>query len=192
MTGRTHDLGAFTALVIVVMALPQMPQMSLITAFVAFGANFMGGLFPDIDQTTSDFWDNFRWGHVISKIICPILGGHRNMSHSIIGLGVVGFLSHLFLQLCATIILIDMNIVWAAFMIGVISHYVLDTFTREGMPLFWPLKHKVGIPPWKSLRMEAGGFWERFIVFPGLLILSAYLMYHNQGKMLAFLHQYIR
>ncbi len=192
MTGRTHDLGAFTALVVVFVSLPQLPAMSLVTAGVAFGANFVGGLFPDIDQTTSDFWDNFRWGHVISKIICPILGGHRNMSHSIIGLFVVGFLSRITLQFFAPIILIDMNIVWYSFMIGVISHYFLDTFTKEGMPFLWPLKYKVGIPPWKALRMEAGGFVERFIVFPGLLILSAYLMYHNQTKMLQFLHMYVR
>lgn len=193
MTGRTHDLGAFSALVIAMVFLPQLPTMSLVTAFVAFGANFMGGLFPDLDQTTSDFWDNFRFGPVVAKIICTFLGGHRNISHSLLGFAIIGVGSRFLLQLVFSFILVDINvnIVWWSFMLGVISHYVLDMVTREGLPLLWPLNHKFGIPPIKRLRMPAGGPLEHFIVFPALLVMDAYLMYMNQEKILYFLHQYI-
>ncbi len=191
MTGRSHDLGAFTALVIAFVHLSQPPSMTLLTAAVAFGANFIGGLFPDIDQTTSDFWDNFRFGEVVGKIVCKYLGGHRHISHSAIGFVIIGFGSRFLLNVLAPYILIDMNIVWWCFMIGVLSHFVLDIPTKEGLPLFWPLKFKVGIPPMKSLRIEAGGLVENYVAFPGMLFLSAYLMYTHQSMVLQLFHQYI-
>lgn len=52
MTGRTHDLAAFTALTIAIATTP-IPHMSLATAIVAFSANMIGGLAPDIDQPTA-------------------------------------------------------------------------------------------------------------------------------------------
>ena len=52
MTGRTHDLAAFTALTYVVATQP-LPEMKLSTVLVALSANFIGGLGPDIDQPTA-------------------------------------------------------------------------------------------------------------------------------------------
>ncbi len=49
MTGRTHDLAAFTTLSYFVATVPMHP-ISLGTAIVAFSANLVGGLTPDIDQ----------------------------------------------------------------------------------------------------------------------------------------------
>ena len=192
MTGRTHDLAAFTALVIALLYLPQLPIISLATAITAFGMNFVGGLFPDIDQPTSDFWDNFRLGPIVAKVVCPALGGHRHISHSLLGLALFGFGSHFLFQLLAPIILINMTVVWYAFMIGILSHFVMDFVTKEGLPLLWPLCWKFGFPPFKFMRIETGGFIERVIIFPGLLVLTAYLMYHNQIKLLELLHHSIR
>lgn len=191
MTGKTHDLAAFTALLAVFIYLPEVPPMSLATAVTAFGANFVGGLFPDIDQPTSDLWDNFRLGPFIAKVICPALGGHRHISHSLIGLVLIGVLSRLLLQILSPIILIDMQIVWYAFMIGVVTHIVTDLPTKAGVPLLWPFKYKFGIPPIKKLRFESGKFVENWIVFPGILILALYLMYHHQAKIWEFVQQYL-
>ena len=55
MTGRTHDLAAFTALNYIVATQPLEP-ITLPTVFVAISANFIGGLAPDLDQPTSSFW----------------------------------------------------------------------------------------------------------------------------------------
>jgi membrane-bound metal-dependent hydrolase YbcI (DUF457 family) len=192
MTGRTHDLAAFTALTLVFIALPHLPVMSLPTAVVAFGANFMGGLFPDIDQPTSDFWDNFRLGSFVAKIVCPALGGHRHISHSLLGLFLIGGLLRIALQFLSAIVLIDMNIVWWCFMIGVVSHLLADLPTKEGLPLLWPLNWKFGIPPFRFMRMDTGKFMEKIIVFPTLIFLNAYLFYSYQEKFLTFLHQYIK
>ena len=191
MTGKTHDLAAFTALLAVFIYLPEVPPMSLATAVTAFGANFVGGLFPDIDQPTSDLWDNFRLGPFIAKVICPALGGHRHISHSLIGLVLIGALSRLLLQILSPIILIDMQIVWYAFMIGVVTHIVTDLPTKAGVPLLWPFKYKFGIPPIKKLRFESGKFVENWIVLPGILLLALYLMFQHQAKIWAFVQQYL-
>lgn len=193
MTGRTHDLAAFTALVLVFVILPEPPTMSLATAIFAFGANFIGGLFPDIDQPTSDFWDNFRLGPFVAKIVCPALGGHRNVSHSIVGVVLIGSGLHFLLNFITQFILFEVNttIVWWSFMIGVFSHLLTDLPTKAGIPLFWPADLNVGFPPIRSLRMESGKFVEKYLVFPGLLFLSGYLLYSHQGKVLEFLRQYI-
>ncbi|MEP7167172.1 MAG: metal-dependent hydrolase [Candidatus Woesebacteria bacterium] len=187
MIGRTHDLAALTALNIAFLILPLM-QMSLATAATAFFANFIGGLFPDIDQPTSDLWDNFRGGELISKYVCKLLGGHRNFSHSIVGVIAIGAVSAFTLQKLSTIVLIDMQIVWLCFMIGVLSHILADMPTKEGVPLFWPIMFKVGIPPFRFMRIRSGFFVEKLIVFPGLLALNAYLIYANYGKYIDLVH----
>jgi inner membrane protein len=166
--------------------------MSFATALCAFGANFIGGLFPDIDQPTSDLWDNFRLGPFVAKIICPALGGHRHISHSFIGLGIIALFSKMFLDLLGKVVLVDMNIVWTSFMIGVISHIIMDMPTKEGVPLLWPLKWKFGIPPLRFLRCESGKFVENWIIFPGLLCFTGFLLYTHQSLFLQFFHQYLK
>ncbi|MDQ5951192.1 MAG: inner membrane protein [Patescibacteria group bacterium] len=193
MTGRTHDLAAFTAMVMTFVYIPEVPEMTLITAIVAMGANFIGGLFPDIDQPTSDFWDNFRLGPFVAKIICPAFGGHRNISHSFLGLLLIGWLSSVLLDFVLPLVLLDINgeIVWTAFMIGVVSHILTDMPTKAGVPLLWPYDFGFGIPPIKKLRMESGKFTEKWIVFPGLLIVNGYLLYTHQGKIIEFISSFL-
>lgn len=194
MTGRTHDLAAFTALVVVFTYAPTIPVMTLPTVITAVGANFIGGLFPDIDQPTSDFWDNFRLGPFVAKIICPALGGHRHFSHSLAGLVIIGWVAGWVLNTVLPFILLDIDaeVVWNAFMIGVVSHVIMDMPTKAGVPLLWPLDLTFGIPPLRSLRMESGKFIEKFIVFPGLLALTGYLLYSHQDRVLEFIRAYIK
>lgn len=176
MTGRTHDLAAFTALNLVFLSVP-LPEMTLATLVTAFGANFIGGLFPDIDQPTSDLWDNFRGGEIIGKYFCKFLGGHRHLSHSIVGVFLIGFVVKQFLNLIHPIFLVDIDIVWWSFMIGVISHIVMDLPTKDGMPLLWPIQWKIGFPPFKFLRIRSGKFVESSIIFPLLILLNGYLIF---------------
>jgi len=188
MTGRTHDLAAFTALTIAFVMIPEIPQMTVATAIAALGMNFVGGLFPDIDQPTSDFWDNFRLGPFVAKIICPMLGGHRHISHSFLGLGLIGFFSYYFFSLVAASMKFELDavIIWQSFMIGVVSHILIDMPTKAGVPLLWPLDFSFGIPPFKWMRMKSGTWIENFIVFPSLLMLSGYLLYTFQDKVWLF------
>lgn len=194
MTGRTHDLAAFTSLVIAIAYVPQVPHMNLATAVVAFGMNFVGGLFPDIDQPTSDFWDNFRLGPYVAKIICPIFGGHRNISHSLVGIVVIGTLMDIVLYFVSKIILLnlDTEVIWWSFMIGYLSHLVIDLFTKDGLPILWPVQWKFGIPPIKGWRITTGKLLEKILIFPGLVAITAYVMYTHQDKFWALIHQYVR
>jgi inner membrane protein len=185
MTGRTHDLAAFTALTIAIAFLP-IEKMTLATAVVAFSANMIGGLAPDIDQPTGALWNRMRGGSIISRMISPMLGGHRFISHSLLGIFLFGWLLKIGLELISSVLLVDMNIVWWAFMIGFVSHLVIDMLTKDGVPWLFPIPINFGIPPIKKLRIKTGEMVEKSIIFPGLLFLNAYLIYTNYGKILHF------
>ena len=177
MTARTHDLAAFTALSFIVATQP-IPQMTLATAIVAVGANLMGGLAPDLDEPTSEFWRKLPAGSVFGRLIAPIMGGHRFISHSPVGVFLFGVLLDYLLTISGSVLLVDMEIVWYAFMIGFISHLLMDCFTKEGIPLLFPLPLKLGIPPFKLFRIKTGGILEKAVIFPGLLILNALIFSH--------------
>jgi inner membrane protein len=184
MTGRTHDLAAFTLLNAVFVWL-QLPHMSLATTTVAFGANMIGGLLPDIDNVTADIWNKIPGGSVLAFIVKPIVGGHRTLSHSLIGMGIIGFLLKYVLAAVGKVLLVDMNIIWWAVMIGYFSHLVMDSLTTEGVPWLLPIPVRIGFPPIKELRIKTGGLIENLLVFPTLLAANGYLIYVNYP---AFLH----
>ena len=99
MTGRTHDLAAFTAMSYVVATQPLPQDITLATAIVAISSNFIGGLAPDIDQSTATLWHRLRGGSIWGRIFAPLLGGHRFISHSIIGIFLFGLGFKIILQL---------------------------------------------------------------------------------------------
>lgn len=187
MTGRTHDLGAFTALNIIVATQSLPSGMTLATALVAFGANFIGGLAPDLDQPTGELWNRLRGGSLISRLIAPILGGHRFISHSVLGVVLWGYGLQYILAIIHTVLLVDMGIVWWTFMIGYVSHLVLDMLTREGVPLLFPLPLRFGIPPFRAMRIKTGGLVEKSIVFPLLIAGNGFIFYSYYDKYIELL-----
>jgi inner membrane protein len=187
MTGRTHDLAAFTALTVVMTSYP-LPEMTLATALVAFSANMIGGLAPDIDQPTAALWQRTRGGNIIGRIIKPFLGGHRYISHSLLGIFLFGFVLQLILNAMSSFLIVDMDVVWWAFMIGFVSHLIMDSFTTEGVPWLFPIPIKFGIPPLRALRIKTSGVVEKSFVFPTLLLINAYLIYAYYQKFLDFIH----
>ena len=186
MTGRTHDLSAFTAMSFIV-ATQEIPTMSLATAFVAFSANMIGGLAPDIDQSTGALWRKIRLGRFMGKFLSPIFGGHRHMSHSILGIIFFGIVSGVILSLISNVLIVDMEIVWWAFMIGVVSHLVMDSLTHSGVPWLLPIPYKFGFPPIRRLRFHTGSFIEKGIVFPGLIIVNLWIFYTYHEPIISFL-----
>ena len=191
MTGRTHDLAAITTLGIVVLAQPAR-TVSLATALIAIFANLIGGITPDIDQPTAPFWRNLPVGKYFGRVFGALNGGHRFLTHSLLGLALFGFAAHWLLVFLHPIMsAVNIDLVWWAFMIGMISHLVMDTFTKEGVPWLLPLPVKFGIPPLKSLRITTGKFIENFIIFPGLIIFNFWLYFINYDKILAILHHHL-
>jgi inner membrane protein len=191
MTARTHDLAAITALGIVVLANP-LPEVTLSTALVAILANQIGGIAPDLDQPTAPFWHNLPSGHFFGRIFGKLLGGHRFISHSIIGLALFGFVVHwLLLFLHPIMPHVNVGLVWWAFFIGMVSHLVMDTITKEGVPWLLPIPIKFGVPPLKRLRITTGKGGELFVVFPLLLLVDIWLCAHNYNALVSYLHQHL-
>ncbi len=191
MTGRTHDLAAFTALNYVIISQP-LHEFSLATAIAALSANLIGGLAPDIDQSTGELWRRIPVGTFVGKLIAPLFGGHRFLSHSLVGLVLFGLGLNYLLKAMSTVLLVDMTVVWGAFMIGFFSHLIMDTLTREGVPWLFPIPIRFGFPPFRQYRVKTGGLIEKVIIFPGLLLANGYMYYNYYPKFLSFLHHYVK
>lgn len=192
MTGRTHDLAAATLLFAVVLSQPLRP-VALSTAAIALLANQIGGIAPDIDQPTAPFWRNLPVGKLFGKVTQAVLGGHRFLSHSLLGFAIFGFAVKTLLAFLGPILgQVDTGLVWWAFMIGMFSHLVMDSFTREGVPWLLPVPYKFGFPPIKRLRVVTGKKFESLIIFPGLIAINAFIFSSNYEKIITFTHAYIR
>ncbi|MBW4062037.1 metal-dependent hydrolase [Candidatus Saccharibacteria bacterium] len=192
MTGRTHDLAALTALGAVVMVVPQHP-VTLGTVLVALVANQLGGIAPDIDEPTAPLWRNLPVGTFFGKIIGKMLGGHRFLTHSIVGAALFGWLLHVLLGLLGPIMhTVDPHLVWWAFMIGLISHLIMDTFTKEGVPWLLPIPIKFGLPPVRAWRVTTGQGVESFIIFPGLALIDIWWGVAHYDRLAAWLHLIVK
>lgn len=178
MTGRTHDLAAFTALNLIVVTQP-LPQMSLATAIMALSACFIGGLAPDLDQPTANLWRRLPLGPFFGSLLSPIMGRHRFISHSIVGLFIFGIISKILLNWMSTFVIVDIDIVWSAFLIGFLSHLIADSLTLEGVPWLFPIPINFGFPPLRALRIKTGGFLEKYVVFLSLLIFNLFIFFQN-------------
>lgn len=191
MIARTHDLAAITALGVVFLLMPP-SSLSLSTAIVAVLANLIGGIAPDIDQPTAPLWRNLPIGRYFGRVFGVLLGGHRFLTHSLIGLVLVGFLANMLLTFLQPVMgSVNRDIVWWAFMIGMTSHLVMDTFTKEGVPWLLPLPVKFGIPPLKMWRITTDGKIETFIVLPGLLIFNCWFYFQHYGEIIKLLRHTI-
>ena len=191
MTARTHDLGAITALGLVVLII-NIQNVTLATVIIAIFANLIGGIAPDIDQPTAPLWHNLPVGKYIGKVFDKLLGGHRFITHSILGLVILGYLIHLLLNFIRPILgSSNIGYIWWAFMIGMLSHLILDSFTKEGVPWLLPIPFKFGFPPLKRLRIKTGKWVETLIVFPLLIIFNGIWYAKHYQKILFIIHHKI-
>lgn len=191
MTARTHDLAAITALGIVVLLQPER-SLTLSTAIAALIANQIGGITPDIDQPTAPFWRNLPVGGLFGRMVGKLLGGHRFLTHSIFGLVLFGFAAHWLLVFIRPLLgAIDIDLVWWAYIIGMLSHLIMDSFTKEGVPWLLPIPIKFGFPPLRRLRITTGKAMEALVVFPGLLVFNAAFYAHNYQRLLEILRHHL-
>jgi inner membrane protein len=189
MTARTHDLAAITALGVVFLLEPNI-TIRLSTAIIAVLANLIGGITPDIDQPTAPFWRNLPVGRFFGKAFDKLLGGHRFLTHSILGLALFGFAAHWLLVFLHPIMgQVNTGYVWWAYFIGMLSHLVMDTLTKEGVPWLLPIPVKFGIPPLKSLRITTGKAVETLVVFPALLVFNAFWYSTHYQELLLLLRR---
>lgn len=191
MTGRTHDLAAITALTTIVIAQPAR-TLSLSTLLLGILANQIGGIAPDVDQPTAPFWRNLPVGSLFGKVFGRLLGGHRFLTHSVLGIILFGFgVKALLLALHPLMPRTDIGLVYWAFIIGMVSHLVMDSFTKEGVPWLLPIPVKFGFPPLKRLRVTTGKKFELLVVFPALMATEIWLLAHYSNTVLGLFKHHL-
>jgi len=191
MTSRTHDLFAFASLVTVAVNYPPV-SLNVTTLVAASVGSIVGSLLPDIDQASNRLWDLLPAGHVFGRVLKNLFLHHRTISHSLLGIFILnGALSWLFPKLFNPNF-INVQIIYYAIMVGFISHLFLDGFTEEGIPLFFPLKWKIGFPPIASWRIKTGQWFEKLVVFPGIVVYLLYFSFQNQKNLGGILKLVVR
>lgn len=145
---------------------------------------FFGSLFPDIDQPSSNFWQSIPLGKLGRAIVPKTLGGHRNLSHSLLGL----LLAYLLVQAVSSWLLtnaIPHQILVESFMAGYLAHLVADSITVLGIPLLWPFGGGFGFPPhpFHGARIVTGKWFENLVVFPLSLVGLVYLLFIHQSAL---------
>lgn len=186
MTSRTHDVFAFAALTTCAVYLPPV-ALNLATLGVSLMGNVIGALIPDMDQASNRLWGLLPVGNIIGRIGRRLFLSHRTLSHSLVG----GYLLYRILIWLLPKILnssyINSQMVIISVMIGFISHLIADSFTEEGIPLLFPFKFKLGFPPISSWRIKTGGWFEKLVVFPGILVYLVWFVVNNQAVLLNIL-----
>lgn len=178
MTGRTHDMAAVT-FVSAVLLTQTIPSINFQTLGVGVIATLIGGLAPDLDQATGALWNRLPAGYYMGKIFNWVLiGGHRAISHSIIGLFLFRWLFDFLLNPLVGPYNLQHEVILWAFTIAYFSHLIMDSLTTEGVPWLWPIPFKFGFPPLSRLRIKTGGVFENFIVEPVLVALTILLYWH--------------
>lgn len=177
MTGRTHDIAAVVA--VSAIGLTQtIPAINYPTLGLTIVATLTGGLAPDLDQVGGGLWRKLPGGWVIDNIFNFVLiGGHRSISHSLIGVLLFRWLFDLLLTPLVSPYGLNHELILWAFTIGYLSHLVMDSLTVEGVPWLWPVPVKLGVPPLKRLRVVTGSKTEKFLVEPVLVAILIYLYY---------------
>lgn len=167
---------ALLAALWILIAVPVEPGWMVAVMMVV--AVMIGALTPDLDQPTANVWRRMLGGRAIGKIFQAFSGGHRHMTHSLVGIVGIGWLLwtgiHTFLRLEFWP---EAELLWRAFMIGYISHPIADTLTDMGVPWLWPLNWHVRIPPGpEEVRVTTDSWVENILVRGAILLAGALLL----------------
>lgn len=182
MTARTHDAIAFASLITVAAFNPP-ENINLLTLGAALVGNIIGSTLPDMDVAGNRIYKFLPWGGAIGgRLIRKLFLGHRAISHSIIGFYAISFILKFLMFRVLNPNYVDINLVYGAVMIGYISHLVGDALTKEGLPLFYPIKWKIGFPPISALRITTGSWVENLIILPGSAAYVFWFIGKNQQQ----------
>ncbi|TES51644.1 hypothetical protein E2L07_15740 [Halalkalibacterium halodurans] len=146
MTGPTHIIGGFTAAA----AMAYFNALSVEQPIIYYSAALFGALIPDICHPRSMVG---RALPVVSTVLLRTFG-HRSFTHSLLFLlGIYWLLN--WLPVYSTDITLGL-------LSGVVSHFILDAMTSQGIRLFYPLKTRVRFPFTTKTGSLLG---ERFVAF---------------------------
>lgn len=170
MTGITHQLVALLAAFWVLTRYPV--SLGPVVGALSIVAVMIGALTPDLDQPSANLWRRVLGGRAIGNIFQAFSGGHRHMTHSIVGIAIIGYALwwgiHRFIQ---PEFIPAATGIWLAYMIGYISHPIADTLTDVGVPWLWPFHWQIRLPPGpEQVRVTTDSLVERLLVRGGVII----------------------
>ncbi|OGD65944.1 hypothetical protein A2215_04060 [Candidatus Berkelbacteria bacterium RIFOXYA2_FULL_43_10] len=168
MTGKTHRTLGIASGTLACAAYAQ-NSYSPSTLFASLAISYFGSLLPDIDRSASLIWESLPFGKTAGKVVDPFFK-HRNITHSLLGLALFNFAVLGLTRIFPDYWLIDANVLFLVFFVSYGSHLVADMFTEEGIPLFFPMKKMIGIPPkpFESVRIVTGKWFENLIIYPAV------------------------
>jgi inner membrane protein len=166
MTGKTHQVIGLASSLFVFSQLADPAYNPATLAAVAVGAHF-AALLPDLDQPGATFWRQMPFGRVFGEIVDPFIA-HRNFSHSLLGAATIALLIHYLLHYVPPYWGINTGILFFCSLTAYLSHIAADLVTVQGVPLFFPWRTMVGLPPapFQGLRILTGRWFENLVVFP--------------------------
>lgn len=176
MTGTTHQLIALLTALWIVTIYPV--QLGPLLGFMAVVAVMIGALTPDLDQPTANLWRRMLAGRAIGNIFQLFSGGHRHLTHSIIGILLIAFISRwIILTFITPEYITQAFVLWYAYLIGYVSHPIADTLTDMGVPWFWPFPMHIKIPPGPgAVRVTTGSFVETILVRFGIAVAATLIL----------------
>lgn len=187
MTGKTHQLLGITAGLTYYLAQAE-PTYNPATFGAVLVFSYLAALLPDIDQPTGKLWHFLPFGHTLGQISDPFLE-HRNLTHSLLGVGLVGVGLFYLFRIFPHYWGIEPQTVFIASIIAYLSHLLADMFTNEGIPLFFPYKRFFGLPPkpFDGFRVATGKWFENLVIFPTITVFFIIFVLANYSSIRAIL-----
>jgi len=182
MTYKTH---VSTALLVSSIYFIYIQKIDLSLPIVLLLAIFtiIGSSVPDLDTPTGKVWHKVPAGSIIGRIVSPIfIGGHRHLSHSLLGMGLFTCLFSLLIHIVAkhfSVLPVTDDLILLSFIMGYFSHIFADLFTEAGVPLLFPIGYHFGIPPdpLGKVRIKTGKWFENLIIYPAVNIALVVIIY---------------
>lgn len=181
MTDKTHQLIGITAATAFYLTQHTDQLLTWPIAGSVLAGAILGSVAPDLDQPTANLWDEIPLGKLIGRITSRCLGGHRNLSHSLLGIALFTGLAYWLSRFIPTHWWIDRPTLLMSFIIGFVAHLAADAITVMGIPLLWPFGGNMGFPPrpFEGIRIITGKWFENLIVLPVAFLVLLALIWAN-------------
>lgn len=189
MTGKTHQILGISAGLTYLVASAE-PHYSPATFGTVLVFSYLGSLLPDIDQPNGKLWHYLPLGHTIGKVTNPLLE-HRNLTHSFVGVAIVATGLHFLLKTFPGYWGMDTNVIFVATLLAYGSHLFADMWTNEGIPLLFPWKRFMGLPPkpFDGIRVATGKWFENLVIFPVITLYLIIFVLSAQASIRMFIYK---